>query len=97
MDPIITYKHFENMYSLIYFKLSYAPECVKAGYTNMSISYTLMGTPDLNYTLYCLVLHEQDISVDRVSGLVYIPQNKIDELVKYKDLLTKKQKEQVKK
>ena len=41
---------------------------LKAGSTKLEFKYTLYGGSNADYNLYALILHEEDLSVDVVSG-----------------------------
>ena len=72
MNPLIYYSNFQTLYGLIYCNLTCTQDIIKNNDISINIRFTLSGTPNNAYTLYCLVLHEQDISVDVALGKVVL-------------------------
>ena len=71
-SPTITLKSFQELYGLIYFDLRNQEEEIKSGSTKIQFSYNLSGTPNANYSLYALILHEEELGVDIVNGKVLL-------------------------
>ena len=67
-SPTITLESFKNLYGILYFDLRHQEEGLKNETTQLSFHYTLDGVPNANYTIYSLILHEEDISVDIVNN-----------------------------
>ena len=71
-SPTITLKSFQLLYGLIYFDLRNQEEEIKSGSTKIQFSYNLSGNPNANYSLYALILHEEELGVDIVNGKVLL-------------------------
>ncbi|KAL9987251.1 hypothetical protein ACROYT_G001527 [Oculina patagonica] len=71
-SPTITLKSFQELYGLIYFDLRNQEEEIKSGSTKIQFSYKLSGIPNANYSLYALILHEEELGVDIVNGKVLL-------------------------
>ncbi|KAL9975788.1 hypothetical protein ACROYT_G012984 [Oculina patagonica] len=71
-SPTITLESFKELYGLIYFDLRNQEEEIKSGSTKIQFSYKLSGNPNANYSLYALILHEEELSVDIVNGKVLL-------------------------
>ncbi|KAL9969366.1 hypothetical protein ACROYT_G021574 [Oculina patagonica] len=71
-SPTITLKSFKELYGLIYFDLRNQEEEIKSGSTKIQFIYNLSGNPNANYSLYALILHEEELSVDIVNGKVLL-------------------------
>ncbi|KAL9951123.1 hypothetical protein ACROYT_G043727 [Oculina patagonica] len=71
-SPTITLKSFKELYGLIYFDLRNQEEEIKSGSTKIQFIYNLSGNPNENYSLYALILHEEELSVDIVNGKVLL-------------------------
>ncbi|KAL9952815.1 hypothetical protein ACROYT_G040126 [Oculina patagonica] len=71
-SPTITLKSFQELYGLIYFDLRNQEEEIKSGSTKIQFIYNLSGNPNANYSLYALILHEEELSVDIVNGKVLL-------------------------
>ena len=68
VNPTIDLKSFQNLYGMLYFDLRYQEKELKNSSTNIELRYTLSDGPNAAYTLYALVLHEVDVSLDVESG-----------------------------
>ena len=64
--PTIDLRSFQNLYGLLYFDLTRQEEEPKSGTTKLELKYTLSGNTNAEYSLYGLILHEEEISVDVV-------------------------------
>ncbi|KAL9960355.1 hypothetical protein ACROYT_G033802 [Oculina patagonica] len=71
-SPTITLKSFKELYGLIYFDLRNQEEEIKSGSTKIQFIYNLSGNPNANYSLYALILHEEELGVDIVNGKVLL-------------------------
>ena len=67
-SPTITLESFKSLYGILYFDLRHQDEGLKNESTKLNFHYTLNGNPNANYTLYCLILHEEELGVDVVNG-----------------------------
>lgn len=66
--PTIDLKSFQNLYGILYFDLTHQEEELKEGDTKLELSYQLNGGPDADYSIYALILNEEEISVNVKSG-----------------------------
>ena len=66
--PTIDIDLFQNPYGVLYSDLYNQEEGLKSGSTKLELKYTLSGTPNAEYNMFALILHEEEISVDVMSG-----------------------------
>ena len=64
--------NFATIYPFIYFDLRNQKEDIKDGATILTFKYTLSGTTATDYSVYSLVLYEQDIELISSSGKLMI-------------------------
>ena len=55
---------------MLYFDLTNQEKELKSGSSKIELRYTLSGNPNAAYSLYALILHEEEISVNVVKGKV---------------------------
>ena len=66
--PTIDIDLFQNPYVVLYSDLYNQEEGLKSGSTKLELKYTLLsGTPNAEYNMFALILHEEEISVDVMS------------------------------
>ena len=53
---------------MLYFYLTNQEMELKSGSTKIELRYTLSGNPNAAYSLYALILHEEEVSVNVVNG-----------------------------
>lgn len=71
-SPTIDLKSFKELYGMLYFDLTNQDTELKGGSTKIELRYSLTGNPNAAYSLYALVLHEEEISVNIVNGNVVL-------------------------
>ena len=59
---------FQNPFGDLYFDLRNQKEELKSGSTKLELKYILSTTPNAEYNMFALILHEEEISVDVMSG-----------------------------
>ena len=57
---------------MLYFDLTNQEKELKSGSSKIELRYTLSGNPNAAYSLYALILHEEEISVNVVKGKVIL-------------------------
>ena len=67
-SPTITLESFKSLYGILYFDLRHQDEGLKSESTKLNFHYTLNANPNANYTIYSLILHEEELGVDVVNG-----------------------------
>ena len=68
-DTLLNRANFGGIFSFVNFDLTKQPADVKDGMTKLNFKYTLSGnTGANNYTIYSLVLYEQDVELIKTSG-----------------------------
>ena len=67
-SPTISLELFKSMYGILYFDLRHQEEGLKSESTKLNFHYTLNRNPNANYSLYSLILHEEELGVDVVNG-----------------------------
>ena len=70
--PAINMKQFQDLYGVLYFDLTkQPPEIIKAA-TRLDFEYSLNNTTNADYHIYAMVLNDEEISVDVMSGKALI-------------------------
>ena len=67
-DTLLNRSNFANIFPFIYFDLTKQPTDIKDGSTKLTFKYTLSGTTTTNYSVYALVLYEQDVEMRKTDG-----------------------------
>ena len=70
--PAIDQKSFQDLYGILYFDLRNQEVELKRGATKLGLKFQLSADPNATYKIYALVLNEEEISVDSVSGKVIL-------------------------
>ena len=68
LNPTIDLKSSKDLYGILYFDLRHKEFELKNGSTKIELRYTLSGTPNADYSLYALVLYEEEMYVDIPNG-----------------------------
>ena len=68
VGPTISQKSFKDLYGILYFDLSHQDTMLKEGDTKLELRFQLSNTPNAEYNLYALILNEEEVSVDVMSG-----------------------------
>ncbi|PFX20965.1 hypothetical protein AWC38_SpisGene14566 [Stylophora pistillata] len=70
--PAINMKQFQDLYGVLYFDLTkQPPEIIKAA-TRLDFEYSLNNTTNADYHIYAMILNDEEISVDVMSGKALI-------------------------
>ena len=67
-DTLINRANFGSIFPFIYFDLTKQPMDIKDGMTKLTFKYTLSGATNAAYSVYALVLHEQDVEMRKTDG-----------------------------
>ena len=67
-DTLLTRPNFLTIFSFLYFDLTKQPADVKDGMTKLTFKYTLSGATNADYSVYAIVLYEQDVEMVKTSG-----------------------------
>ena len=67
-DTLINRSNFGSIFPFIYFDLTKQPADIKDGMTKLTFKYTLSGTTNAKYSVYALVLSEQDVEMRKTDG-----------------------------
>ena len=67
-DTLINRSNFGSIFPFIYFDLTKQPTDIKDGMTKLTFKYTLSGTTNAPYSVYALVLSEQDVEMRKTDG-----------------------------
>ena len=67
-STLLTRSNFSTIYPFIFFNLAYQKLDIKNGTTKMEFKYKLSGPTNEDYTVYALVLYEQDIELTQSNG-----------------------------
>ena len=60
--------NFGSIFPFIYFDLTKQPKDIKDGMTKLTFKYTLSGGTNAPYSVYALVLYEQDVEMRKTDG-----------------------------
>ena len=67
-DTLINRSNFSSIFPFIYFDLTKQPTDIKDGMTKLTFKYTLSGATNAPYSVYALVLSEQDVEMRKTDG-----------------------------
>ena len=67
-DTLLNRANFINLFQFIYFDLTKQPTDIKDGMTKLTFKYELSGATAAAYSVYSLILHEQDIEIRKTDG-----------------------------
>lgn len=67
-DTLLNRANFNSIFPFIYFDLTKQPTDIKDGMTKLTFKYTLSGGTNAAYSVYALVLHEQDVEMRKTDG-----------------------------
>ena len=67
-DTLINRSNFGSIFPFIYFDLTKQPTDIKDGMTKLTFKYTLSGATNTPYSVYALVLSEQDVEMRKTDG-----------------------------
>ena len=67
-STLINRANFNSIFPLIYFDLTKQPTDIKDGTTKLTFKYTLSDGADADYSVYALVLHEQEVEMRKTDG-----------------------------
>lgn len=62
-DTLLNRANFSDIFPFVYFDLTKQPTDIKDGSTKLTFKYTLSGATDADYSVYALVLYEQDVEM----------------------------------
>ena len=65
---LLTRANFESIFSLVYFDLTKQKEDIKDGTTKLSFKYKLAAGTNADYSVYAMVLYNQDVELTQSSG-----------------------------
>ena len=71
-NTLINRNNFSDIFSIIHFDLTKQPTDIKDGMTKLTFKYTLGAAADREYSVYALVLHEQDVELRKTDGRVVL-------------------------
>ena len=67
-STLINRSNFSTIFPFVYFDLTKQPTDVKDGMTKLTFKYTLSGATNADYSVYALVLYEQDVEMRKTDG-----------------------------
>ena len=67
-DTLLNRANFTNIFPFVYFDLTKQPTDIKDGSTKLTFKYKLSGTTDTDYSVYALVLYQQDVEMKKTDG-----------------------------
>lgn len=67
-STLLTQTTFKELYKVIYFDITKQKEAIKDGTTKLTFKYKLSGRTNANYSVFSLVLYEQDVELVQSSG-----------------------------
>ena len=65
---LLTRSNYETIFPLVYFDLTRQKEDIKDGTTKLAFKYSLSGNTNADYSIYALLLYEQDVELVQSSG-----------------------------
>ena len=67
-DTLLLRSNFNTIFPFIYFDLTKQPTDIKDGMTKLTFKYTLSAATNAPYSVYALVLYEQDVEMRKTDG-----------------------------
>ena len=67
-DTLLNRSNLTNLFPFVYFDLTKQPTDIKDGSTKLTFKYTLSGRTATDYSVYALVLYEQDVEMKKTDG-----------------------------
>ena len=67
-DTLLNRANFGSIFPFIYFDLTKQPKDIKDGMTKLTFKYTLSAATNAAYSVYALVLYEQDVEMRKTDG-----------------------------
>ena len=67
-STLINRANFNSIFPFVYFDLTKQPTDIKDGVTKLTFKYTLSGGANADYSVYALVLYEQDVEMRKTDG-----------------------------
>ena len=67
-DTLLNRTNFHNLFPFIYFDLTKQPTDIKDGMTKLTFKYDLSDTTATAYSIYSLILYEQEIEMRKTDG-----------------------------
>ena len=71
-STLLTRTNFQELFPFIYFDLRYQKEDLRDGATKLNFKYKLSAASATNYSVYALVLYEEDVEQIQTSGKLLI-------------------------
>ena len=67
-DTLLHRANFGGIFSFVYFDLTKQPTDIKDGMTKLTFKYKLSAAANTDYSVYALVLYEQDVELRKTDG-----------------------------
>jgi len=67
-DTLLTRSNFTSIFSFVYFDLTKQSTDIRDGNTKFTFHYKLSGATNAAYKIHALVLHEQDVELQKISN-----------------------------
>ena len=67
-STLLNRSNFSTIFPFVYFDLTKQPIDVKDGMTKLTFKYTLSSATNADYSVYALVLYEQDVEMKKTDG-----------------------------
>ena len=71
-STLLTRTNFQVLFPFIYFNLRYQKQDIKDGATKLIFKYKLSNVTNADYSVYALVLYEEDVEIVQTSGKLLI-------------------------
>ena len=71
-STLLTRTNFQALFPFIYFDLRYQKEDLRDGATKLTFKYKLSAATNADYSIYALVLYEEDVELVQTSGKLLI-------------------------
>ena len=67
-NTLLNRANFSGIFSFLYFDLTKQATDIRDGMTKLTFKYTLSGATNADYSVYSLVLYEQDVEMRKTDG-----------------------------
>ena len=71
-STLLTRENFQELFPLIYFDLRFQREDLRDGAMKLTFKYKLSAATNADYSVYALVLYEEDVELIQTSGKLLI-------------------------
>lgn len=76
-DTLLNRSNFETMFLFVHFDLTKQKADVRDGMTKLTFKYTLSAETKANYSIFAVILNEQDVEMKKMDGKLILYKNNV--------------------